>query len=103
GGNLLYEWKGVWPSRSRTWAYVRERMKEFDDAGLIFYTKNGVPRMKEYLSEIEGAPVQSIWSDEEVRYIVSWTSEGLGYPTQKSVGLLSRIIAASCPPGGLVL
>jgi site-specific DNA-methyltransferase (adenine-specific) len=36
--------------------------------------------------------------------IVSPTGkEKLGYPTQKPLGVLSRIVAASCPPAGLVL
>jgi site-specific DNA-methyltransferase (adenine-specific) len=36
--------------------------------------------------------------------IVSPTGkEKLGYPTQKPLGVLSRIVAASCPPDGLVL
>jgi len=36
--------------------------------------------------------------------IVSPTGkEKLGYPTQKPLGILERIVRASCPPGGLVL
>jgi site-specific DNA-methyltransferase (adenine-specific) len=36
--------------------------------------------------------------------IVSPTGkEKLGYPTQKPIGILRRIVRASCPPGGLVL
>jgi site-specific DNA-methyltransferase (adenine-specific) len=36
--------------------------------------------------------------------IVSPTGkEKLGYPTQKPLGILRRIVRASCPPGGLVL
>lgn len=36
--------------------------------------------------------------------IVSPTGkEKLGYPTQKPLGILDRIVRASCPPGGLVL
>jgi len=36
--------------------------------------------------------------------IVSPTGkEKLGYPTQKPLGVLGRIVRASCPPGGLVL
>lgn len=36
--------------------------------------------------------------------IVSPTGkEKLGYPTQKPIGILRRIVRASCPPGGVVL
>ena len=56
--------------------------------------------MKVYLHETEGPPVQDIWSDIG---LAPTASERLGYPTQKPVALLERIISASCPPGGLVL
>lgn len=48
-----------------------------------------------------GIPIQSIWSD--IGPVNSQAGQRLGYPTQKPVALLERIISASCPPGGLVL
>jgi adenine specific DNA methylase Mod len=36
-------------------------------------------------------------------WIKSFSTEKLGYRTQKPLALLRRIVAASCPPGGLVL
>lgn len=97
-------WKGIDPTaKGRHWAYPPKELDKMDADGYIFFTTNGVPRQKEYLATLEGAPVQSIWADEYARYIVSWTNEGLGYPTQKPVALLSRVISASCRPGGLVL
>lgn len=97
-------WRGIDPTaKGRHWAYPPKELDKMDADGYIFFTANGVPRQKEYLSALEGAPVQSIWADEYARYIVSWTNEGLGYPTQKPVALLSRVISASCRPGGLVL
>lgn len=41
--------------------------------------------------------------DEDVRWLSPRDSERLGYPTQKPVGLLKRIIEASSKPGDLVL
>src|SRR5690606_20937480 len=41
GGNLVYEWKGVWPAPNRTWAVVKEKMEEYDREGRIHYPKSG--------------------------------------------------------------
>lgn len=41
--------------------------------------------------------------DTDVAYLGPTSPERLGYPTQKPVGLLERIILASCPPDGVVL
>jgi adenine-specific DNA-methyltransferase len=101
GGNLLYEWKGVWPSKNRTWAYVKERMEDFERLGRIHYPKKGIPRLKRYESEYEGTVLQDIWTD--VNKIHNQSSEQLHYPTQKPEALLDRIIRASSNEGDLVL
>jgi site-specific DNA-methyltransferase (adenine-specific) len=59
----------------------------------------GFPRFKRYLSE--GAPVQDVITD--ISPINSQASERLGYPTQKPVALLERIVQASSNPGDTVL
>jgi adenine-specific DNA-methyltransferase len=63
GGNLIYEWKGMWPSKNRTWAYVKEKMADFEKGGRIHYPKSGMPRLKRYESEYEGTVIQDIWTD----------------------------------------
>jgi len=100
GGNLLYAWKGVWPAANRTWAYVRERMEEFDKEGRIHYPKTGVPRLKRYESEYEGTVLQDIWTD--INKIHNQSQELLSYNTQKPEALLERIIEASSSKGDLV-
>jgi adenine-specific DNA-methyltransferase len=77
-------------------------MERLHKEGKIFYTKNGVARKKDYLDEANGQPVQTLWTDKAVQYLVSWGDENTGYDTQKSEGLLSRIVAASSNPGDLV-
>ena len=101
GGNLVYEWKGAWPAKSRTWAITIDKMRALDAEGRIHYPGTGMPRQKRYVSEYEGTAIQDIWMD--VNKIHNQSMELLGYPTQKPVALLERIIAASCPPSGLVL
>ncbi|MBI5057727.1 MAG: site-specific DNA-methyltransferase [Nitrospirae bacterium] len=100
GGNLLYEWKGVWPAANRTWAYTKDKMEEFDQAGRIHYPKSGVPRLKRYESEYDGTVLQDIWTD--INKIHNQSIELLGYSTQKPEALLERIIKASSNEGDLV-
>ncbi|MDP2315088.1 MAG: site-specific DNA-methyltransferase [Pseudomonadota bacterium] len=96
-GNPHYDFLGV----SRYWRFSRERMQELYDKGRIIQISPGsVPQYKRYLDEMPGVPVQDIWDDIQLN---NRSSENLGYPTQKPVTLLERIVSASCPPGGLVL
>ena len=59
-----------------------------------------MPRLKRYLSEIEGAAVQEIWVD--IKPLLGKSSAHTGYPTQKPEALLERIICASSNEGDLV-
>ncbi len=97
GVNPEYEWHGI----TRPWRYPKHRLDELDAAGRIFWTRNNFPRYKRYLEDMPGMPLQSIWTD--ILPIVSWSKEGLGYPTQKPIALLERIIKASSNEGDVVL
>lgn len=98
--NMTYAWKGYTPPPNG-WRYEKSRMAELDEAGLIHYPeKGGRLAFKRFLDD-DGMPAQSIWT--EISPVNSQAAERLGYPTQKPVALLERIISASCPPGGLVL
>ncbi|MGP8268392.1 MAG: site-specific DNA-methyltransferase [Beijerinckiaceae bacterium] len=98
GGGYQYEWNG----HNKLWRCPPETMKRLHDEGKIFYTKNGVARKKDYLDEANGQPVQTLWTDKAVQYVVSWGQENTGYETQKSESLLNRIMEASSNPGDLV-
>ena len=76
-------------------------MEKFEARGLLVYSAKGMPRLKLYLDEMPGTPCDDIWTD--IYPINSQASERLGYPTQKPVALLERIVLASSPPKGLVL
>jgi site-specific DNA-methyltransferase (adenine-specific) len=97
GGGYDYEWKGV----RRTWRFPIETMTRLDKQARIFYTRNGIARIKRYLDESRGLPVQDVWTDVEA--VRSWHTEILNYPTQKPLGLLERIIETSSNPGDIVL
>jgi DNA modification methylase len=101
GGNTSYEWKGRKPPEGRYWAYSQENMQKFEEQGLLYYTNTGLPRLKQYLDEMPGVHLQSIWDD--IPPLGAQTAERLGYPTQKPLALLERIIQASSNPGDIVL
>ena len=97
-GNPQYEVMGV----TRYWRYSKERMQELIRQGRIIQTKPGsVPAYKRYLDEMPGVPLQDLWTD--IRPIGSQAAERLGYPTQKPVALLERIIQVSSSEGDTVL
>jgi site-specific DNA-methyltransferase (adenine-specific) len=96
--NLTYEFLGV----TRVWRWTKDRMDEALAKGLIVQNKPGqVPALKRYLDEQEGNPVDDIWTD--IAPVQAQAQERLGYPTQKPVVLLERIIAASSNEGDVVL
>ncbi len=101
GGNLLFEWKGMWPAKSRTWATTIDKLDLLDRDGKIHYPKSGMPRLKRYESEYKGTVIQDIWSD--INQLHNLAAERRGYPTQKPLALLERIIQASSNPGDLIL
>ena len=95
--NLTYEFKGV----TRVWRWTKERMEEADRNGLIVVPRGGkgVPRFKRYLDEQPGIPVSDTWND----IPIAAGKERTGYPTQKPLALMERIIKASSNPEDMVL
>ncbi len=76
-------------------------MQELYEQGRIVQTKPGaVPAYKRYLDEMPGTPLQDVWTD--IQPIGAQAAERLGYPTQKPLALLDRIIQASSNPGDIV-
>ena len=64
-------------------------------------TKGKTPRLKRYLDQSKGVPLQSVWDD--LPPLNSQAKESLGYPTQKPLALLDRIIKTSSNPGDVIL
>ena len=80
----------------------QERLDVLDATGHIYWPPKGkVPQHKRYLSVSEGNPIQDIIRD--IRPIGSQATERLGYPTQKPLKLLDRIIKASSNEGDMIL
>ena len=85
------------------WKVTPERMAELDAQNRLHYPAkaNGRLRLKNYLDEGQGVPVQDVWSD--IGTLGGTSPERIGYPTQKPVALLNRILSASTNPGDVVL
>ena len=100
--NGWHIYKGYEPP-ARGWRYSPETMARLDADGLLLFpnSKSGRIMLKRYLDEQRGVIVGDIWDD--IQHLRAATSEALGYPTQKPLALLERIISASSNPGDVVL
>ena len=97
-GNPVYEWNGL----TRAWRYSKERMAQMDKDGRLVYSNSGMTYQKRYLDESKGVPIQDLWDDIQMIRGIHGTGEGLGYPTQKPIELLERVISLSSNQGDLV-
>ena len=124
GGSEAYEsFKGVRPAAGRAWAppprskfplgvdlpsdyeslNTLEKCIALDSAGLIYWPKKtgGKPRYKKYLSTLKGRYASDLIKD--IPPVGAHSDERQGYPTQKPLTLLRRIIEASSNPNDIVL
>ena len=97
GGGYEYEYKGVFG----LWRVPESTMQNLDSEGKLHFTRTGRIRLKRYLDEMKGRPVQALWDD--IPPINSQSKERTGYPTQKPRALLERIIQASSNEDDVIL
>ncbi len=117
-GESGQSWRNVDPTEvGRHWAIPRaiiakegleatgtiEALDALDRVGRIYWptVEGGTPRLKWFVSDLDGARLGDVWTD--IPPISAQAKERLGYPTQKPIALLERIIAASSNPGDVVL
>lgn len=118
-GDSGLPWRGINPTaKKRHWGVPRnimaslltaekiaalstqEKLDILDANGYIYWPqKDGVPLYKKYLHLAEGLPIQDMITD----ISPAKGSEYLGYPTQKPLALLERIVMASSHEGDVVL
>ncbi|MBI4187752.1 MAG: site-specific DNA-methyltransferase [Chloroflexi bacterium] len=96
--NLIYEYNSYIPEYG--WMMERPKLEALDAKGRLYWSKNGRPQRKIYLDEVEQPRVGNLWDD--IPPVHSQSGERLGYPTQKPIALLKRIITASCDEAGVV-
>lgn len=96
--NLTYEFMGM----TKVWRWTKDRMLQALEDGLVIQTEPGtIPQLKRYIDEQRGRPLSDVWTD--IPPLNSQAAERLGYPTQKPVALMERIIELSTKPGDTVL
>jgi len=82
--NLRYNWNGI----DKQWYVTKDKMETLHNENRLEYNKDGIPRIKRFLDEMEGIPLRDIWTD--INNIQS--GEKINYATQKPVKLLERIV-----------
>lgn len=95
------EWRGMMPPEGKHWQFTPDKLEEMDRNGEIYWSANGNPRRKVYLERSSGIPVQDIWLD--FLDVNNQNTLITGYPTEKNIDMLKRIIETSSRPGDLVL
>ena len=96
---LVYEYKGFTPGLAG-WRMKKSSLEVLDLAGDLGWSATGKPFRKLRPKNDKGKPIGSFWND--ISLINSQAEERVGYPTQKPVKLLERIIAAVTNPGDLI-
>ena len=124
GGDEAYmSWRGRKPSSGRAWALpswskfpkwvnlppenewkelgIHAKLDLLDDLGMIHWPKkqNGQPALKRHVQDAPGKIMEDLWVD----ILAVKGKERLGYPTQKPLALLERIIKASSNVGDVIL
>lgn len=100
--NLTYEYKGYQPP-IKGWRVSREVMEQLDREGRLVFPRTLTGRIarKHFLAEQSGRKASDVWID--IPPLQASAAERLGYPTQKPLALLERILSASSNPGDVVL
>ncbi|MCK4527760.1 site-specific DNA-methyltransferase, partial [candidate division WOR-3 bacterium] len=100
GPSRIFFGKEIAPPSGTHWRWTQENIDRLISEGKIGLTSKGKPQYKRYLDEMPGRVVQSVWTD--IPPVNSQAVESLGYPTQKPVPLIERIVNTSSNEGDLV-
>lgn len=97
-GNPYFEFKGF----KKYWRYNKSKMDLlFTQGKIIQTTPKTVPKIKRYLKDMNGIPLNDMWIDIPNEQTVN--KKSLKYPTQKPVKLLDRIIQCSTDEEDVIL
>lgn len=98
-------WRNANPTiAGRHWRVGHSTLEQLDLEDRLYWQKNGMPRERArdpYVPTERSVVVGDMWTD--IASLNSGAAERLGYPTQKPLALLERIIEASSNPGDVVL
>lgn len=88
-------WRGMLPPPGRHWRSKPDVLEQLEKAGLIEWSKNGVPRKRIYADEHKGKKQQDIWEFKDPQYP--------SYPTEKNLDMLKLLVGASSAEGDIVV
>lgn len=88
-------WRDMLPPKGRHWRTSPKELDRLDSAGLIEWSKNGVPRIKKYADEHSGKKIQDVWHYIDPARPV--------YPTEKNPDMLEMIIKQSSNKDSLIM
>jgi len=94
-------WRGKLPPKGKHWQYPPDKLDELDAAGEIYWSPSGNPRRKVFLDNSKGIPVQDIWL--QFKDAHNQNIHITGYPTEKNIDFVKRLLSATTNPGDLVL
>jgi adenine-specific DNA-methyltransferase len=94
-------WRDMQPPPGKHWQYAPSKLEELDKNGEIYWSKNGNPRRKIYLSNAKGMVMTDYW--DQYRDAHHQSILVTGYPTEKNLDMLKLIVSASSDEGDLVL
>lgn len=100
-GETGNEWRGMLPPKGKHWQYTPAKLNELDNAGLIYWSKNGNPRKKVYLTKDKTIPLTDYWVNFRDAHHQSVMITG--YPTEKNLDMIKTIVKASSEEGDLVI
>jgi adenine specific DNA methylase Mod len=94
-----FEYRAVRPYKGRYWAYSKANLIDFAKRHMLIHRETGMPRLVQLTQEMPGVPLQDFWDD----ITPASGREYLGYPTQKPLALLERVVEASSNTRDVVL
>ncbi|MFH0927052.1 MAG: DNA methyltransferase [Candidatus Micrarchaeota archaeon] len=94
-GETGQAWRGLRPPKGRHWRSPPSELERLDKAGLIEWSKNGVPRKKIYADENGGKKVQDVLEYKD--------PQNPSYPTEKNIDLLKLFVKGSSNPDSIIL
>ena len=97
--NLCYTWRGITNPHASGWRLSKERLEEEYQKENIVIKENGKILRKARLIDYKGENLGDLWADIKPAY----GKERVGYPTQKPLALLERIIESSSEVGDFIL
>ena len=99
GGSLDYEYNGYRPENG--WQKNRQKLEALDKEGRIYWPEDSTkdPKIIYYSDEDIGLKLSNLWLD----IPIASKKERIGYPTQKPISLIERLLKACSKEGDIVL